>query len=66
MAKRDKYIKVRANFCKTAIQNNKIASKQLIDLAIGLENCRNTSDTILALSQIFAVSERTILNDLIK
>jgi hypothetical protein len=66
MAKRDNNIAIRSKFCKIAISNPKIAANQLRDLATGLENCRNTSDTINALCQIFAVSERTIFNDLIK
>lgn len=64
--KRDKNIKIRSQFCKLAVQNNKVAASQLRDLATGLENCRNTSDIINALCQIFAVSERTIFNDLVK
>lgn len=64
--KRDKQIKIRSQFCKLAISNPKTAAVQLRDLATGLENCRNTSDTINALCQIFAVSERTIFNDLCK
>jgi hypothetical protein len=64
--KRDKNIKIRSQFCKLAFTNQKAAAIQLRDLATGLENCRNTSDTINALCQIFAVSERTIFNDLVK
>ena len=66
MAKRDKQIKIRSTFCKLALKDNKAAAKELKDLAIGLENCRNTSDIIRALTEIFAVSERTIFNDLIR
>lgn len=66
MAKRDKNIEKRSKFCKIAISDPKKAAKQLRDMATGLENCRNTSDVINALTQIFAVSERTVFNDLIK
>ena len=64
--KRDKNILIRSKFCKLAMTNNKAAAVQLRNLATGLENCRNTSDTISALCQIFAVSERTVFNDLVK
>lgn len=64
--KRDKYIKQRSDFCKLAIQDQKAAAEKLKDMAIGLENCRNTSDTINALCEIYAVSERTVFNDLIR
>jgi hypothetical protein len=63
---RDKYIKSRAKFCKLALCDNKKAAKELRSMATGLENCRNTSDVVTALCTIFAVSERTVFNDLIK
>jgi hypothetical protein len=63
---REKYIKQRERLCKIAMQNPKKAAEELRLLAVGLENCRNTSDTINALCQIFAVSERTIFNDLVR
>lgn len=66
MAKRDIQIKKRAEFCQLALQDSKKAANRLRDLATGLENCRNTSDVINALSSIFYVSERTIFRDLIK
>lgn len=66
MAKREKYIKIRSEFCQLAISDPAKAANQLRDLATGLENCRNTSDTVNALCQIFAVSERTVFNDLIR
>ena len=66
MAKRDKYIDKRAKFCQLALQNPKQAASELKDLATGLENCRNTSDVINALSSIFHVSDRTITRDLLK
>ena len=66
MAKRDKYIKQRSEFCQLAITEPKQAAQDLKDIATGLENCRNTSDTIKALCEIFKVSERTIFNDLVR
>lgn len=63
---RDKYIKERSDFCKLAFNNPKEAATKLRSMATGLENCRNTSDTIYALMSIFAVSERTIFNDLVR
>lgn len=64
MAKRDLYIKKRSEFCQLALKDQKKAADQLKDLATGLENCRNTSDVITALSEIFNISERTIFYDL--
>ena len=63
---RDKYIKSRARFCQLALKDNKKAAVELRGMATGLENCRNTSDVVNALCSIFAVSERTIFNDLCK
>lgn len=63
---REKQIKIRSQFCKLALKNPRQAAQELRTLAVGLENCRTTSDIINALTQIFAVSERTIFNDLIK
>ena len=63
MAKREKYINQRAEFAQLALSNQKKAADQLRDYATGLENCRNTSDVVAALCEIFAVSERTIFND---
>ena len=62
--KREKYIKYRSDFCKLAINNPKKAANKLRELAKGLENCRNTTDTVQALKSIFGVSERTVFNDL--
>jgi uncharacterized protein YigA (DUF484 family) len=61
---RDRYIENRAAFCKLAINNKKLAAKQLREMATGLENCRNVSDVVEALQEIFCVSERTIFNDM--
>lgn len=59
-------VKQREKFCKLAMSRPKEAAAQLRVMATGLENCRNTSDTIRALCEIFAVSERTVFNDLAK
>lgn len=66
MAKRDSQIKKRSAFCQLALKDQGKAAKELRDLATGLENCRNTSDVINALSSILHVSERTIFRDLLK
>jgi len=66
MANRKKYINKRSNFCQLAMQDQKKAANELRSLATGLENCRNTSDVINALCEIFQVSERTIFRDLLK
>lgn len=57
--------KYRADFVKKAIKDPSLAARDLKDLAIGLEHCRNTTDIINALCVIFSVSERTIFRDLI-
>jgi hypothetical protein len=64
--KRVKAIETRSKFCKLAITDKKKAANELRVMATGLENCRNTSDVINALTNIFAVSERTVFNDLVK
>jgi hypothetical protein len=64
--KRDEYIERRAAFCKLANSNPKKAADELRMIADGLECCKNTSDVVAALSEIYAVSERTILYDLIR
>jgi len=61
---RDLYIHLRTKFVQLAIKDNKQAAERLRDLATGLENCRNVSDTVNALCTIFAISERTVFNDL--
>ena len=60
---RDKYINIRRDFCKLALENPEKAANKLRSYAKGLENSRNTSDIVEALKTIFAVSERTIYND---
>lgn len=63
---RDRYISQRSEFCKLALNDKKKAAARLRDMATGLENCRTTSDTIYALCNIFAVSERTVIRDVSK
>ena len=63
--KRGDNIKQRAQFCKLSMRDPKAAADILRSMADGLENCRNTTDTIIALRAIFSVSERTIFNDLV-
>lgn len=53
----------RKEFVNKAINNPKEAAKILLRKAKGLENCRNTSDSIYALQDILFLSERTIWND---
>ncbi len=64
--KRVKTASNRSKFCKLAISKPKDAANQLRVMATGLENCRNTSDVIKALTEIFSISERTVFNDLVK
>lgn len=54
----------RAKFVQMAIQDPERAAKELRYMAEGLGNCKNTSDIIFALEEIFCVSERTIFRDL--
>lgn len=56
----------RSDFIKLAVSKPAIAAKQLKSLAVGLENCRNISDSVKALQEILYISERTVFNDLIK
>lgn len=65
MAKREKYIEQRQRFAKLALTDSKKAADELRGMAKGLENCRNTSDVVYALMNIFCISERTVFNDLI-
>lgn len=65
MAKREVNIEKRSRFCKLAMNSPEKAAAELRDLATGLENCRNVSDTINALCEIYAVSERTVFRGLI-
>lgn len=62
--KRGEGLERREKFCKLALCEPKKAAAQLKDLATGLENCRNTADTIRALQEICFVGERTLWNDL--
>ena len=64
MAKRDVQIKQRSDFCKLALSNPQKAGEKLEAMAESLKHCRNTSDTIKALCEIFAVTESTVFKDL--
>jgi hypothetical protein len=63
---RDIYIEQRAKFCKKAMNSPKLAADELRIMAEGLENCRNSTDVVAALCEIFKVSDRTILYDLVR
>lgn len=54
----------RIRFSQLAVKDNKAAAKKLRSMAKGLENTRTFADTLAALSEIFGVSEKTILRDL--
>ncbi len=64
MLRNQKLRQKRINFIKLAVKDKKKAAKQLRLMAKGLENTKNFSDTIYALTQIFGISERTIFRDL--
>jgi hypothetical protein len=64
MLKDKKLLKSRVAFNQAAITDPKKAAQRLRDLADSLEQTRNFSDTLYALSQICYVSERTIIRDL--
>lgn len=54
----------RIRFVKIAMHNSGVAAKELRDLADALEQCNTKEDKVFALSEIFGVTERTILRDL--
>lgn len=56
--------KSREKLVQLAFKDNKEAADQIRCLADGLENCKNTSDIIFALTEIFCVSEATVFRDL--
>lgn len=64
MIRNKKLIKTRVAFNQAAITDPKAAAIRLRSIADSLEETRNFSDTIYALSQLFCVSERTIIRDL--
>lgn len=66
MKRNKELLNIRVSLVKTAINNPKEAAKKLHELAEGLSNTKTASDTVFALSNIFGVSERTILRDIIK
>lgn len=53
----------RVMFVKLAINDPKKGALRLRQLAKSLENTKNTSDTVFALTQILGVSEKTIIRD---
>lgn len=57
--------KIRIRFVQKAVNNPKEAEKELIQIAKGLGNTKNMSDTVYALTQIFGVSQKTIMRDLL-
>jgi len=65
MNKNSKLLKQRVDFNQTAITDPKKAANKLRSLAYSLEKTKNTSDVIFALSQIFCISERTVMRDII-
>jgi len=54
----------RKELVEIALKSPKVAADQLRAMADGLEQCKNTSDIVFALSEIYGVSERTIFRDL--
>lgn len=66
MNKSDKQLKRRAKFVQKAIKSPKSAARELRDISFSLGETKNTTDTIYALSELFCVSETTILRDLKK
>ena len=66
MPRKHKYLIKRAKFVQKTIQNPKWGADQLRFLAMGLDNCKNTSDTVRALEQILFIEERTIFRDLVR
>ena len=59
-----KCTKRRKEFVKRIIDNPEKGANELRQLAIGLENCKDTYDVIFALSEMLYLSERTIKRDL--
>lgn len=63
-AKNGKQLKDRRSFINLSVNDPKRAALLLRRKAKGLENCRNTSDSVEALKDILYVSEVTIFRDL--
>lgn len=53
----------RERLVKLAIQSPEKAAAELKAMAAALSECKSTSDTVFALSEIFCVSEVTIYRD---
>ena len=65
MKRNKKLKKLRIIFVKLSVNNPKEGGKRLRELAKALENTKNITDTVYALTQIFGVSEKTIMRDLL-
>lgn len=63
MKKDENQLKQRRQFVKTALNDPKAAAKVLRRKAKGLENCRNTTDTVEALKDILYLKEGQIFID---
>lgn len=64
--KRNKDLRLnRIKLVQVAFNDPKKGAKILEDLAKGLANTKTAKDTVFALSQIFGVSEKTILRDIL-
>lgn len=64
MNRNESLLTKRKKFVKLANENPQKASELLQQEALALNKCKNTSDVLFALSQIFCVSEATITKDL--
>lgn len=53
----------RNDFIKEAMNDPKEAGRLLAVKAVGLMNCRNTTDTIFAIKDILFLSESTIVKE---
>ena len=65
MIRNKELMSIRVEFVKLAIKDPKKAAKNLNELAEGLGNTKSMNDTVFALTQIFGVSEKTIMRDLL-
>ena len=54
----------RKKFVQKAFNDPKLAADELRSMADGLEECKNTSDLIFALTEILFVSDSTIFRDI--
>lgn len=56
----------RAAFIQGAMNDPKWGAEQLRDMALGLESCTKTMNTVYALQDILFLSERTVFCDYLK